>query len=381
MLNLLRKLYYSLSYRFANIICKLCPIKHGAIVVDSFNGRGWGDSAKYVALEIHKRNLPYKIYWLCKDMGCEMPSWITKVPYDTLKCKLSVAQASIILSNVKHGYPYTKKRDQYYIQLWHGDFGPKFCEKDSEDVLPDWYVRLSKEDSLITDAITSGSRFFSEVARNAFYYPQTTKIIECGVPRNDIFFGITEKKKDALRKKYGIAQGKRIVLYAPTFRDDGSTDIYNLDVNLILEKLGENWVIVIRLHPNIKDKTSLFKYDDRVINGTDFPEAQELCVLSDVLISDYSSISTDFILMRKPFFLYTPDIEKYKGSRGLRPVFYKMPYYQDNKSLAKAIEEFDAEKYAQWLQEFVDKEIGSYDDGNASKRLVNYIENIMKGKK
>lgn len=312
-----------------------------------------------------------------------MPEWITKVPYDTFKCKLAVSRAKIILSNVKHGYPHRKKHKQYYIQLWHGDFGPKYCEKDSEDKLQPWYVKMSKEDSNITDTIISGSKFFTNVARTAFWYPASTEVFECGIPRNDIYFHISDSLKSEILSKYHLKAGMKYVLYAPTFRDSGNLDVYNLNAEALLQSLrnktGEEWCLIVRLHPNIKDKASLFNYSQHIINGSKFPEAQELCVISDLLITDYSSIMLDFMLMKKPFLLYTPDVEKYKEERGLRPIFYSMPHYPNNASLIHAVNEFDYEKYLPWLDKFMKKDYVSFDDGNASKRIVDRIVEVMNG--
>lgn len=383
----LRKLIYilkSLEFHLEDLICRLLAIKSNSIVVDSFNGRGWGDSPKYIALEIHRRHLPYKIYWLCKDMGNDFPDWVCKVPYDSFQCKRIVSQAKVILSNVKHGYPYKKKRGQYYIQLWHGDFGPKYCEKDTESKLQPWYVELSKKDSLITDVIISGSKFFTNVAKTAFWYPSHTEILETGIPRNDIYFHISDEYKSDLLSKYHLSTEKEYVLYAPTFRDDGDLSIYNLDIEKMRKSLkeitGKDWVFIIRLHPNIKDKSNLFHYNENVINGSLFPEAQELCIISNLLVTDYSSIMLDFMLMKKPFLLYTPDVDRYEQERGLRPIFYTMPHYATNDALIDAVKKFNNSSYLSWLDKFMKEDYGSFDDGKASKRLVDRIINVINGK-
>lgn len=379
-----KNILLSITIHLNFFICKLLPIKNKTIVIDSFNGRGWGDSPKYIALEIHRRQLPYKIFWLCKDMENDFPDWVCKIPYDSFQCKRIVSQAKVILSNVKHGYPYKKKRQQYYIQLWHGDFGPKYCEKDTESQLQPWYVKLSKKDSLITDVIISGSKFFTRVAKTAFWYPSRTEVLETGIPRNDIYFHISDKLKSDLLSKYHLSKGKRYALYAPTFRDNGDLSVYNIDTeNLRLalkEKTGKEWAIIIRLHPNIKDKSNLFHYDENVINGSLFSEAQELCIISNLLITDYSSIMLDFILMKKPFLLYTPDVDNYEKERGLRPIFYTMPHYATIKELADAIKYFNISSYLSWLDKFMREDYGSFDDGNASKRLVDRIKDVMDGK-
>ena len=170
-----------------NILISLFPVRN-KIVFLNFWGRGYGDSPKYIAEEIIRQNLPFEMVWLVYDMSCEIPDRIKKVKYYSLKSRIELATARVIISNVKGGLQFRKKKSQYYIQTWHGGFGVKFIEKEIENSLSPQYVSSSKHDSSITDLILSGSEFQTKVIKDAFWYDG--EIFKKGVPRNDIFFNL-----------------------------------------------------------------------------------------------------------------------------------------------------------------------------------------------
>ena len=173
-------------------------------------------------------------------------------------------------------------------------------------------------------------------------------------------------------------------MYAPTFRDDGSINGYlnNFDtIKSTLEKItNKKWLIVVRMHENALKLAKNITYNDSIINGSFFPDVQELGVMSDMLITDYSSVMSDFFIMHKPVFLYVADLENYKTkSRGLRDIFYNLPVpmcknYDD---LISSICSFNENKYLSTLENFMKSHYLSFDDGHASERVVNLIKARM----
>lgn len=364
-----------------NYLLSLFPVRN-KIVFLNFWGRGYGDSPKYIAEEIIRQNLPYEMVWLVHDMNSEMPDRIKKVKYYSFKSRIELATARVIISNVKGGLQFRKKKTQYYIQTWHGGFGVKFIEKEIENSLTAKYVRSSKHDSSITDLILSGSEFQTKVIKDAFWYDG--EIFKKGVPRNDIFFGVTKEKVALLKQKYGFQNTDKVVLYAPTFRDDNSSDAYQLDPTMLLgalvERTGFQWKLIIRLHPIAVSHRSLFHYDESVIDGSGFPDSQELLVMSDLLITDFSSVMMDFAIMRKPVFLFITDLEQYiQRCRDIRPIFYQLPFAlaHSNDELCNAICEYDELEYQKDLKIFMDDNFQSYDDGHASEYVVDRIKSVI----
>ena len=291
--------YKDLLVNTINFLLSFLPVRKKIIFLN-FWGRGYGDNPKYIAEEIIHQGLPYDMVWLVYDMSCEMPSKIRKVKYCSFKSRIELATARVIISNVKGGLSFRKRQKQYYIQTWHGGFGVKPIEKEMESSLSEQYVRSSKYDSSITDLILSGSEFQTKVIKDAFWYDG--EIFKKGVPRNDVLFNVTEEKVHQLKQKYGIRGAEKIVLYAPTFRDDNSSEAYHLDAGMLLESLEErtsyHWKAIIRLHPLAASYRDIFRYDNQIIDGSGFPDAQELLVMSDLLITDFSSMMMDFAIMK-----------------------------------------------------------------------------------
>jgi len=367
--------------RIGDHILALFPTQKKIVFVN-FLGHGFGDSPKYIAEEIIRQALPYDLVWLVYDMNSIFPDGIRKVKFYSLRSRYELATARIIISNTKNRLPYVKKKSQYYIQTWHGGFGVKYIERDAEQYLPPKYVRESKYDSSITDLILSGSEFQTKVIEDSFWYDG--EIFKKGVPRNDVLFRHSDFSVQQFKKKYGFSADCKIVLYAPTFRDDDRCDVYQLNTSMLLnilrQKTNTPWKLIIRLHPNSARHSNIFEYDDNVINGSIYPDAQELTIISDLLITDFSSIMMDFGIMRKPVMLFVTDLEDYiQKSRGIRPLFYKLPFElsQSNEELCCAIMNYDEACYQQQLKVFMDTYYHSYDDGHASEYVVERIKEKM----
>lgn len=373
-----------MKYIFGQIVNSIMAVlpKRNKIVFVNFLGRGYGDSPKYIAEEIMRQSLPYDLVWLVSDMNDIFPYRIRKVKFYSLKSRYELSTARVIISNTKARLPYSKKINQYYIQTWHGGFGVKYIEKDIEQFLPDDYVRDSKYDSSITDLVLSGSEFQTQVIKDSFWYDG--EIFMKGIPRNDIFFNYTQETVSKLKIFYGFEENLKIVIYAPTFRRNGNVDVYQLNAQKLLQtlrkKTGDVWKLIIRLHPSIAGKSGIFQYDNDVIDGSSYADPQELLVLSDLLITDFSSMMMDFAIMRKPVFLFIQDLEDYiKDAGGVRPIFYDLPFpmAHSNEELNETIREFDVNVYHNLLDSFMHKHFRSYDDGHASEYVVERIKKIM----
>lgn len=362
----------------------LLPKKNKIIFINMW-GRGYGDSLKYIADEILNRKLPYDLVWLVGNNGLDIPEGIRKVKYYSIRSKIELSTAKVIINNAKGLLPFIKKNSQYYIQTWHGGFALKYIEKEAEKYLSPEYVRNSKYESSITDLILSGSDFQTGIIEKSFWY--NGEIFKHGIPRNDILLNVTDEKCLSIKKRYGLDDNCKYVIYVPTFRDDNSVGAYGLNAKPLLESLnkktGKIWKLLIRLHPNVSFQSDIFNYDDNVINATAFDDPQELLLISDLLITDYSSIMIDFAIMRKPVFLFALDLEYYvTHCRNLRPIFYQLPFElcRSNDELINSIVYFDMHSYLERLDSFMEINYKSYDDGYASKWVVDRIVDVIKGK-
>ena len=367
---------------FVDFILSFLP-KQRKVVFVNFYGRGFGDNPKYIAEEILKEKLGYDLVWLVADMNELFPTGIRKVKFFSLKCKYELSTAKIIVSNTKRRLPYRKSESQYYIQTWHGGFPLKYIEKEAERDLPESYLNETKKDSQLIDLLISGSEFQTKILKESFWYQG--EIFTKGIPRNDILINHSQLFVKQAKREYGILDDNcKIVIYAPTFRDDFNISAYCLNVHMLLDalnrKTGFKWKIIIRLHPNVAYQNSLFEYNENVIDGSGFSDPQELLVISDLLITDYSSVMMDFGIMKRPVILFAADLKEYVvNCRNLRSIFYNLPFplSMSNEGLVNIIQTFDINEYTNILNAFLDRYYKSYDDGKASKSVVERIKQVM----
>ncbi len=363
-------------------LCRYLPISPRKIVFSNFNGRGFGDNPKYIAEEILQRELGLDLVWLVNDMKAVMPKGIRKVPLLTRRGRFELSTAKIIVNNVKIPLPYEKKNNQYYIQTWHGDFPLKFIEGEIEHKLDPLYVYGSKLESAQIDLLLSGTKLMSHVYRKSFWY--NGEIFEFGLPRNDVFFRDNQPQVRLLKNDLRIIPSTRIALYAPTFRNGGF--LFGLpDFESLHRKLesttNDNWVIIVRFHPNDQSRTSEITFSNWLIDGSSLPDMQDLEVASDLLITDYSSSVYDFLLQQKPIIRFASDLEHYKEERGLRSVYWKLPLplCVNNEQLIEHLPYVFSDDYSKAISKFTTDELGTFDKGFAANKVVDRMEEIIHG--
>jgi len=373
-------------FQYANL-----PIQKNKIVFSNFNGKSYGCNPKYILEEIIKRKLPYELCWLVNNIQKEKVNFPINVKLIDINSKEAIkelATAKIWIDNqrkiplIKKGLK--KKQEQIYIQTWHGSLGIKRLDNDvkafNNETNKCW-VSQAKTDSNMADYLLTHSKFETSILPKALWF--NNNVLEIGHPRNDIFFK-NELEKKQIRAKVlnflGINNAKKILLYIPSFRDDYRMDCYSLDINALINSLKQNfkgdWAIAIRLHPRVTSySTELFKFSENVINVSFYPDIQELLVAADVAITDFSSCIFDFMLSKKPAFIFATDIDDFNTTRGF---YYPLettpfPIAKNNQELAYNILNFDNEKYIQDVEKFlIDK--GCIEDGHASERVVELIQ-------
>lgn len=359
------------------------PIKNNKIFLFSYYGSQYGCSPKYISEYITK-NYPkdkFDVVWAFNDLSSkEHIQGIRKVKIMSLKYFYELCTSKVIITNFRTTNMFKKRKNQYYIQTWHSSLRLKQIEKDAENSLPENYVKMAKEDSKKCDLLISGCRYSTEIFRRAFWYDG--EIFESGTPSNDILLSDNINIINKVKNKLNIQDEFRVVLYAPTFRKDKTLDVYNLNYNQIIDalenKFGGKWILLIRLHPHLTNIAKSIQDRKNIKNVTEYDDVQELMLISDILITDYSSVMFSFMLTKKPCFLYAPDIELYKNNdRNLYFEMDELPFLkaENNEEMLKNISIYDENKYRELCEEMLDK-IGVYDDGKASKRLAERLELI-----
>lgn len=353
------------------------PIQNNKVILWSDDFKTFGCSPKYIALYLAEHYPEkYDIVWVL-EQGRKIPEGIAQgiriVRYFSMEYLKEIATAKVIVCNHRTGgyHFFNKRKGQYYIQTWHSSLRLKKIEADAP-VLSESYVRHAKADSEKIDILISGCAFSTDIFRRAFWYDG--EILECGTPRCDSFFADASAVREKVYRFYNIPEGKKLALYAPTFRKDNNADLYGMDVKALKAALGEDWVVGCRLHPNLNVEVPA----DHCIPMSGYPDMQELLIACGLLITDYSSSMFDMAVAGKKCVLFVPDLENYTANeRGLYFDIRQLPFPQcmDMEQLCEEISHFDEKRYAQSISEFIGK-IGSFEDGNAAKRIVRRIEEI-----
>lgn len=370
--------------RFLYFIFRFLPVQKNKIVLWSFNNK-YGCNPKYIAEELLKNKEAYKIVWLSKRAKCVVPASIKSVCSKIGWC-YEISTAKVIIANSRMGgifnHGFRKKKGQTYIQTWHGSLGIKKMEGDCDN-LSHKYIKSAKKDSANIDFLISNSRWMTDCYRSSFFYDGPIK--EFGNARNDIFFKDGKDVVKRVKDYYGILENQKVILYAPTFRDDKDFSCYSLDYQRLLEalgnKFGSEWVVISRLHPNLRKYKNILPDLPNVFDGSDYPDIQELLCCADIMISDYSSCIFDFVLSRKPAFIFATDIDVYGNSRGFCYSLESTPFpiAVDNKQMMENILAFDEGTYQNNVEAFLDGK-GVKDDGLASSRIVQLVQQCINDK-
>lgn len=379
--NIIEPAYKSV-YELCIRLFHCLPVKRNKIVFIQGCGGGYKCNLKYIAEEIHKEGLPYDMVWLVDNMRYEIPPFIRKVKYNRIHAVYELATARIFINNSKSLYPVKKKAGQTFIYIPHGQPGCKCAEADGN--LPELWKKNSKLHSSLTDVFVSMSSYHTQVLKDTFWVPQNAEIWETGFPRNDQYYHDTSEKKKEIRKILNIPSDMHIALYAPTFRDTGTVEAYDMDLHRVLdtleEKTGEKWMFFITLHPNFSwFKHPPFPFDEKIWNMSSYEDIHELMLIADIAISDYSSTALDFSHTRRPVFLYASDVDEYTHMRGLKPMYYQLPFplAKSNDELVQNIQEYEYSKYLQKFEEFMSVRYGNFDDGHASRKFVEKLKKLF----
>ncbi len=366
------------------------PIKKNKIVFSQFGGKGYGCNPRAICDEFIRRGGNYDLVWILAKVNprefANIPDGVRVVHGEGALHELITARVWVnnVLFNDLYNQGLRKKKGTIYLNTFHGGITLKTEGTDKPTYKEKSFDKMSQKeknyriDAANVDYITCGCDQEKHVLDEFFY--GHGQILKLGDARTDMMVNGSPADVKRVRDFYQIPDGTKIVVYAPTFRPDLKMDAYNLDYSRILDTLekqdGCPWVMLVRLHPRLADRTKdiIPAGDERLINAAAYPDMQELSVAADLMISDYSSTITDFMLTRKPAFMYVPDLKYYLKKRGL---YFKMedlpfPYSLTNDELNEQIGSFDQEDYSRRVDAFIEK-IGYLADGHASERIVDFL--------
>lgn len=361
-------------------IFRLLPIKQNKILFIGYYGSQYGCNPKYLSEYFSKTDNRLKIIWAFIDPLKYNLENILKVKYYSIRYFYELSTSKVIITNYRLPQYFKKRSNQTYIQTWHSSLRLKMIEDDAVETIPTSYIQMAKHDSQQIDILLSGCEFSTQIFKRAFWY--NGEILECGTPRCDILFNQDKTLISKLKTNLGIPTDVKLLLYAPTFRKDNSLDAYDINFEQLkttLEKQG-NWKILIRLHPHLQNLSQelVHKYSG-IIDVTKYDDIQELLLISDFLITDYSSLMFDYLITEKPCIIYASDLNDYlKKDRNIYFDITKLPFHlcQNNDELCQTIDKFNTSEYANAIKHF-NSQIGTFEDGNACKRVYEKVIQII----
>lgn len=385
------------------LVSKCTPRKKDRFVFTSFEGH-YSDNPRYIS-EAMQRIAPEKeIVWLVsRERLALLPDGVRGVEYGTLKAARMHGSATALVDNVYGGrscWMYSeqltmkqklicflvRKKGQRLYTTFHAT---PLKHLGRDQVGNQFYGLVCPETTMIL-----GNRFAKEIMEHVTFGAVPVRLL--GSPRNDpLFLNDAERRK--IREKLGLPTDRKILLYAPTFRNDGKdTDGKNVRrsgieqlesmdpdrlFGMLAKRFGGDWTMVCRFHyhvENLVDWNGLEqKYPGRFLNGNRFDDMADYLTCADVLVTDASSSMFDFTLTGRPCFLFFPDYEHYRDvERGFYtdPEQLPFPLCRSFEDLLGAVSAFDEERYSSEVRGMLEW-FGNVDQGKSAEAAAEYILN------
>lgn len=378
--------YYGFNYR--RKYAKKIEVDEKLIVFESFMGRQYSCSPRMLYEEMinNPEYADYRFVWAFKQpkkfkyLKANRNTWL--VTYGSGEYCRIYAKAKFWVTNSRLKSYINPKENQYIIQTWHGTplkrLGfdiEKYRGSDLEtERLEEQYALEAKR----TSYMLSPSEFYKEKITSAFNlkaYGKENIFIDGEYPRNTYLNTLKEEQIKKIKKKLWIPEGKKVILYAPTWRESelqrGKGIKYTLAVDF--EKwqkvLGDDVVVLFRSHYFISNYISLGKYAGFVKNVSTYNDINELYAISDVLITDYSSVFFDYANLERPMLFFMYDYETYKNE--LRGFYLSEdelpgPILKEEDELLRVLKNYNGEGYEEKYKAFNEK-FNPYRDGKGAK--------------
>lgn len=345
------------------------------ILFISFGGRRFDDSPKAIYDQMIKddRFDDYRLVWAFNYPEAFELQRGEKVKCDTFFYFRKALKARVWISNstVERGLEF-KGKNTFYFNTWHGT--P--IKKMGEDVCGN-NKSFKGRGQWKVDYFTCQGEFEQEVFCRVFRGLNKDIARVIGLPRNDIYANYTKDYMLALREKMNIPSDKRVILYAPTFReyDKSSSMEVKVSVPINIEKwrkeLGEKYVLLFRAHYEVAKGLNI-QDDDFVREMSSYPQLEDLMIVSDMLISDYSSIFFDYSIMPKPMLAFCYDYERYASERGMYfDIRDWLPFADNEDKLLELIKAETLDEYIAKTRKFQQKYVTAY--GSAAKQSLDVL--------
>lgn len=322
---------------------------------------------KYISRYIHENYADqFEQVWFYDNIELknQLPDYVKKYKKNSFHYFWALTTSKFVIANVTLPRVVHFRKRQVKVNTWHGTAFKGDRNKFGND-----YNRF--------DYFIAENQLTEKVFRLKESFNYQGNILEIGMPRNDILINADVKLGEKVKAKLGISSDTKVVLYAPTFRDSSDSDCFGIDFKKLLDglvsKFGGNWIVLFRYHHLQKNKV----YVENCVDVSNYPDMQELMIMSNILITDYSSTMWDYSFTNKLVLLFATDIARYVGKE--RGNFYypldrlPFPIATCNKELLQGIYSYDYEEYIKEIKRY-HNELGRFNyTGNATKKFVEKI--------
>lgn len=274
-------------------------------------------------------------------------------------------------------YPLKIRKNADLVQLWHA-VGAFKTFGYSRIGLPGGPSPTSKNHRNYTKVIVSSDHIRKHYAEG--FGVDIENVIATGIPRTDFFFDEAKKAevRSSLYEEYPFLKGKKVILFAPTFRGNGQQSAYYpfevLNYDQLYQELNNEYIFLFKIHPFVKNKINIpYQYSEFFYDFSDFREINELLLIADVLITDYSSVCFEFALLQKPMIFFSYDVDEYIRTRDFYYEYFSFipgPLARTCHELVSIVKnnQYEFEKLDSFVHYFFDEL-----DGQSSKRVVDAI--------
>ncbi|BAK94949.1 CDP-glycerol glycerophosphotransferase family protein [Tetragenococcus halophilus] len=375
-----------------NITATVFSVRKDVVLLESFNGKLPSDNPYAIYQELVKQTDKANLYWGIKKVHIkeakqQFPD-LNLVPRFSVKWLWLTTRANFWVFNSRMPNWLKKNKDTIYIQTWHGTPLKKLGADIQEVAMPGTDTEKYKNNFIFEasrwDYLIAPNQYSEDIFKRAFQFKNT--FLEIGYPRNDELVNNknNQKLQDGLKEKIIGKKNGRVILYAPTWRDDyfikkGNYKFYMpFSLEKIVNCLDQDDTLIIRPHYLVGDSIDIKGYEDRVKICID-ENINELYLISDLLITDYSSVMFDFAILQRPMLFYPYDMAHYKEKlRGFYLDYNEVPgpIAEDEENLYEFIRNFVSQGqfsgYDRKKERF-EQLFCSWESGEASQKITNLI--------
>lgn len=367
----LKRQVFKFAYRFY----KLLPIKQNRITFASDSRTNISGNFEFIYEEIKRRGEKFDCRFYLKPSIKAKKTW-----GETLSLAKAFATSRYILVDDFYPmiYPLTIRTGAELIQVWHA-VGAFKTFGYSRVGMPGGPKLTSLNHKNYTKALVSSHNIADKYAEG--FGIDEANILSTGIPRTDVFFDKDKqaKIKAKLAEELPFTKGKKVILFAPTFRGNGQQSAFypfeRLNFKKLYDAFHEDYVFLLKIHPFVQNKPAIpYEYTDFFYDVSDYREINDLLLITDELITDYSSVCFEYALLRRPIIFFAPDLADYMSKRSFYFDYFDFipgKFADDTPSLIEKLKEqkVDLKRIDDFVNYFFDDI-----DGKATARFVDALE-------